>query len=203
MWTYKLDMSIDVIAVKKNTDLKMMNWKGIVSLHSEPSALPAEYKKCKILIVPWLEISFSLVWLCYFLLVKEKGLSHLLDLFEPQESGNIDEASGIAMAPTFFIPQPFIQGMWAICSIHYLFILIHIIFSCSNYNKYLISFFHFKGLQMVRWPGRNQVVSRKNITFYIDGAHTVESLMVCSSVYLIIIFLKTNCFSMLNVSSTN
>ena len=33
---------------------------------------------------------------------------------------------------------------------------------------------------MVKWPGRNQVVSRKNITFYLDGAHTVESLSVSS-----------------------
>ena len=31
---------------------------------------------------------------------------------------------------------------------------------------------------MVKWPGRNQVIPRKNITFYVDGAHTVESLRV-------------------------
>jgi len=36
-----------------------------------------------------------------------------------------------------------------------------------------------KGLQLVKWPGRNQVIPRKNITFYVDGAHTVESLRAC------------------------
>ena len=33
-------------------------------------------------------------------------------------------------------------------------------------------------MQKVKWPGRNQVILRKQIAFYLDGAHTVESLQV-------------------------
>lgn len=36
-----------------------------------------------------------------------------------------------------------------------------------------------KGLLQCFWPGRCQVVVRHNITFHIDGAHTVDSLKLC------------------------
>lgn len=39
-----------------------------------------------------------------------------------------------------------------------------------------------KGLEGAQWPGRCQTVvdpNRKNITWYLDGAHTVESLACC------------------------
>ena len=31
------------------------------------------------------------------------------------------------------------------------------------------------------WPGRCQVIKRVGVSYYLDGAHTVESLRVCSS----------------------
>ena len=42
-----------------------------------------------------------------------------------------------------------------------------------------------KGLQEARWPGRCQRVedryaSRKGVRWYLDGAHTVESLQCCA-----------------------
>jgi len=36
-----------------------------------------------------------------------------------------------------------------------------------------------RGLEKTRWPGRNQVVRRKGVEYYLDGAHTEESMMVC------------------------
>lgn len=41
-----------------------------------------------------------------------------------------------------------------------------------------------EGLQNARWPGRCQVVDdrsleRQGVTWYLDGAHTVESLVCC------------------------
>ncbi|KAI8992481.1 Mur ligase [Pilobolus umbonatus] len=45
-----------------------------------------------------------------------------------------------------------------------------------------------KGLELVKWPGRGQILDIKdtkygkhgnNVTWYLDGAHTVESLQVC------------------------
>lgn len=35
------------------------------------------------------------------------------------------------------------------------------------------------GLMQCDWPGRCQVVVRRNITFHIDGAHTADSLKLC------------------------
>lgn len=46
-----------------------------------------------------------------------------------------------------------------------------------------------KGLELVKWPGRGQQLSinetkyksiGKNTTWYLDGAHTIESLQVCA-----------------------
>lgn len=42
-----------------------------------------------------------------------------------------------------------------------------------------------EGLQNARWPGRCQVVDdrqpeRQGVTWYLDGAHTVESLVCCA-----------------------
>jgi len=36
-----------------------------------------------------------------------------------------------------------------------------------------------RGLQMTRWPGRTQVVRREGVEYYLDGAHTEESMMAC------------------------
>ena len=33
-----------------------------------------------------------------------------------------------------------------------------------------------KGLKNCKWPGRNQIIERANCTYYLDGAHTVESI---------------------------
>lgn len=38
---------------------------------------------------------------------------------------------------------------------------------------------HQKGLEQCQWLGRNQTIKELGITFYIDGAHTVESMQQC------------------------
>ncbi|QDZ20863.1 folylpolyglutamate synthase [Chloropicon primus] len=47
-----------------------------------------------------------------------------------------------------------------------------------------------KGLELCRWPGRGQIEKdnpgdggAENITFYLDGAHTPESMLCCSKWY--------------------
>ncbi|RTG82038.1 folylpolyglutamate synthase, partial [Schistosoma bovis] len=46
-----------------------------------------------------------------------------------------------------------------------------------------------------RWPGRWQIVIRKNITYYLDGAHTVESLQITHNVYFVLFDLSSSCQS--------
>jgi len=36
-----------------------------------------------------------------------------------------------------------------------------------------------KGLEVTSWPGRSQVVRREGVEYYLDGAHTEESMMAC------------------------
>jgi folylpolyglutamate synthase/dihydropteroate synthase len=36
----------------------------------------------------------------------------------------------------------------------------------------------FLGLVECKWLGRNQQIKRKQLTYYLDGAHTVESIEV-------------------------
>jgi folylpolyglutamate synthase len=40
------------------------------------------------------------------------------------------------------------------------------------------------GLRLCRWAGRNQVVERGNVTYYLDGAHTPESVAACAEWFL-------------------
>ena len=35
------------------------------------------------------------------------------------------------------------------------------------------------GLKSCYWPGRNQVIRRDKVTFYVDGAHTPRSITAC------------------------
>lgn len=35
------------------------------------------------------------------------------------------------------------------------------------------------GLETFSWPGRFQILKRRNLRLFIDGAHTIESLKVC------------------------
>lgn len=40
----------------------------------------------------------------------------------------------------------------------------------------------FRVLENFKWPGRNQVLCRtSNLTYYLDGAHTVESIELCKN----------------------
>jgi len=40
-------------------------------------------------------------------------------------------------------------------------------------------------LKNVRWLGRNQILNLKpNLTYFLDGAHTIESIQLCSKWYL-------------------
>ncbi|XP_064395297.1 folylpolyglutamate synthase, mitochondrial-like [Halichondria panicea] len=34
----------------------------------------------------------------------------------------------------------------------------------------------YEGLREVRWPGRNQIIKRERVTYYVDGAHTPKSI---------------------------
>ena len=46
---------------------------------------------------------------------------------------------------------------------------------------------YINGLQNTRWPGRCQIVSDPNhpkVTWYLDGAHTKESLQCCIQWYV-------------------
>ena len=36
------------------------------------------------------------------------------------------------------------------------------------------------GLRQCRWPGRNQKIHRGNVTYFLDGGHTPDSLRVSS-----------------------
>ena len=39
------------------------------------------------------------------------------------------------------------------------------------------------GLCQCRWPGRNQKIHRENVTYFLDGGHTPDSLRVGEIVY--------------------
>lgn len=36
------------------------------------------------------------------------------------------------------------------------------------------------GLRNCSWPGRTQILSIGDVKYFLDGAHTVESMIVCS-----------------------
>ena len=36
-----------------------------------------------------------------------------------------------------------------------------------------------RGLETTEWPGRSQLISRDSVQFYLDGAHTEESMVSC------------------------
>ena len=39
------------------------------------------------------------------------------------------------------------------------------------------------GLRTCSWPGRNQVITGPGVTYYLDGAHTVNSIQVSCYLY--------------------
>lgn len=41
-----------------------------------------------------------------------------------------------------------------------------------------LAFTALSGLKQCRWDGRNQRIHKKGITYYLDGAHTLESVQV-------------------------
>lgn len=48
---------------------------------------------------------------------------------------------------------------------------------------FVVSSASILGLKLCKWPGRNQIIelktSRSIITFFLDGAHTAESIQHC------------------------
>ncbi|XP_019858163.1 PREDICTED: folylpolyglutamate synthase, mitochondrial-like isoform X2 [Amphimedon queenslandica] len=48
-------------------------------------------------------------------------------------------------------------------------------------RPFLLPSSFIKGLSDCVWPGRCQVVKRVGVSYYLDGAHTAESLRVCSN----------------------
>lgn len=51
----------------------------------------------------------------------------------------------------------------------------------------------FTGLSSCVWPGRAQEIHRGDITYYLDGAHTKESIEVC---FFSVLFSKYKLFSL-------
>ena len=45
---------------------------------------------------------------------------------------------------------------------------------CTSTHYYCI------GVERCKWPGRQQVINRDHVTFYLDGAHTSKSIAACS-----------------------
>ena len=43
-----------------------------------------------------------------------------------------------------------------------------------------ITQFCITGIEQCKWPGRQQVVYRDHVTYYLDGAHTNKSAEACS-----------------------
>jgi len=42
-----------------------------------------------------------------------------------------------------------------------------------------------QSLKNAKWLGRNQIINvTSNITYFLDGAHTIESIQLCSKWYL-------------------
>lgn len=44
--------------------------------------------------------------------------------------------------------------------------------------------FYLRGLQNCSWPGRCQILTRESLTYFLDGAHTKESMENCISWFL-------------------
>lgn len=64
-------------------------------------------------------------------------------------------------------------------------------------NKFVLFFFCgvlFTGLQTCSWKGRNQILGKPGVTYYIDGAHTKESLEVLHENILIVVISTNNIF---------
>ena len=48
----------------------------------------------------------------------------------------------------------------------------------ENVILLLSSVLFFLGLELCRWAGRNQIVKQPGVTYYVDGAHTPNSVQV-------------------------
>ena len=44
----------------------------------------------------------------------------------------------------------------------------------------LVVLYSYIGIEKCKWPGRQQVVYRDHVTYYLDGAHTKMSAEACS-----------------------
>lgn len=43
----------------------------------------------------------------------------------------------------------------------------------------------YEAFKNVKWLGRNQILKlTPNLTYFLDGAHTIESIQLCSKWYL-------------------
>jgi folylpolyglutamate synthase len=47
-----------------------------------------------------------------------------------------------------------------------------------------ISFNMASGLKLCTWPGRNQIISKGSVHYFLDGAHTRESLWLCTDWFI-------------------
>lgn len=51
-------------------------------------------------------------------------------------------------------------------------------------NNFKLSPTTINALKTAFWPGRFQILNENNLTFYIDGAHTVESIKLCAEWFM-------------------
>lgn len=52
------------------------------------------------------------------------------------------------------------------------------------------------GLRLCKWAGRNQVVQQGNVTYYLDGAHTPQSMEASAQWFLSEIKIETRSVSL-------
>ena len=51
----------------------------------------------------------------------------------------------------------------------------------------------YQGLKKCFWPGRNQIVQRNGVTYYLDGAHTPDSMQSCAEWFQTMTSLEERC----------
>ena len=77
---------------------------------------------------------------------------------------------GVPVADTFHLPPEFHEGS---NTSHILTPLTR-----SFTVNYSLNSLCCSGLQLCRWAGRNQIVRHRGVTYFLDGAHTPDSVKV-------------------------
>ncbi|CAG9861189.1 unnamed protein product [Phyllotreta striolata] len=54
----------------------------------------------------------------------------------------------------------------------------------KNGNKTFDPELAIKSIEETHWPGRYEIIRNENLTYYLDGAHTLDSLRICKNWYI-------------------